>query len=346
MKKPKQSLYPYRLPAEWEPQESTWLTWPQNKKTWGAILPYAENTYLDLSHIILEKQDLYIVVNPGKIPDKLDELSQEDHNYTLHLIQKPTDDCWIRDYGGITVYDNQGERRLIDWEFNSWGGKYPPWENDNNIPKIMEQTLLLEREPVPMILEGGSIDVNGSGILLTTESCLLNPNRNHTLCKEQIEYYLKRKLGVETILWLSGKIKGDDTDGHVDQLARFISPKKIVCTVSDDPSRTHYQSLLENYQSLTYQAEMIGLEVLKLPLPSPMVINNLHIPASYANFILINEGIIVPTFGEPNDNHVLNFFAEQFPEREIFPLDARFINYGQGGLHCISMQIPRILKNP
>jgi agmatine deiminase len=262
---------------------------------------------------------------------------------TLHEI--PTNDAWARDHGPIFVKrqrQGRAELAVTDWLFNSWGQKYGPWDLDDVVPqKIAARFNLPVFEP-GIVLEGGSIDVNGQGALLTTEACLLNPNRNPTLSREEIEDYLRAYLGVQKILWLGDGIAGDDTDGHIDDLARFVDPSTVVCVVEEDPTDVNYACLQENYARLRRMTDQAGnpLRVIPLPMPSPVEHDGNRLPASYANFYIANGVVLVPTYDCPNDQRALALLQEAFPSRRIIGIHCADLVWGLGAIHCVTQQQP------
>ena len=309
-------------------------------------MPQIEKTYESITQAILQHQDLHILVNSlelqKKVEQRLHPYSQSS-SYSLTIHIQPTNDCWIRDYGCITVqHISQETSKIIHWGFNSWGEKYPPWNADNSISHYMgkvHQNRVHNMED--FILEGGSIDTNGKGLLLTTKQCLLHSNRNPKYNLVEIERILKQNLGVKHILWLQRGIDGDDTDGHVDNLARFISPNKILCSVETNTSDPNYKILQENWELLQAYAKEYKLDIQSLPMPSPIRLNGLRTPASYANFLIINGAVLLPIFQDPKDKEAIEILQTCFPNRMIYPIDSKHLSFGQGGLHCISMQVSK-----
>jgi agmatine deiminase len=262
-------------------------------------------------------------------------------NVTLHDI--PTDDVWIRDSGPTFLVGPPGSPpALIDWGYNAYGRKYPNYQQDDAIGRRIARTLGRVCYEPGMILEGGSIDVDGRGTLLTTEECLLNPNRNPQLSRAEIEQYLAENLGVRKVLWLAGGIIGDDTDGHIDELARFVAPKIVVAAVEDDPQDANYASLQENLRRLRTctDADDAPLEIIPLPMPRPVVYDGKRLPASYCNFYLANGIAIVPQFDDPADAKAVDIFGRVLKDRRIVPLPARDLVLGLGAFHCITQQEP------
>lgn len=262
-------------------------------------------------------------------------------NVTLHDI--PTNDAWIRDSGPTFLAGAPGlPPALVDWNYNAWGGKYPPYENDDAIGRRIARTLGRVCHCPNMVLEGGAIDVDGNGALLTSEECLLNPNRNPQLSREQIEQILAEYLGIRKVLWLGRGIVGDDTDGHVDELARFVGPKRVVAAVEENSRDENYASLQENLRRLRSFTDADGapLEVIPLPMPRPMHCEGQRLPASYCNFYLANQIAIVPQFGDPADQKAVEILADVLKGRRIVPLEAHDLIWGLGAFHCITQQEP------
>jgi agmatine deiminase len=258
----------------------------------------------------------------------------------------PTNDAWCRDHGPIFVQREQGgarEQLILDWGYNAWGGKYPPFDLDNEIPRLVAEQYGIERVSPGMILEGGSIEVNGEGILLTTEACLLNPNRNPELNKAQIEQRLRDHLGVRKILWLGEGIVGDDTDGHIDDITRFYRPDGFITAVEPNRRDPNHRILEENLERLRGFRTPAGgkFELVTLPMPKPFAFEGQRVPASYANFLIINGAVLVPTFRQKRrDAEACAIIGGCFPGREVVPIDCYHLIWGLGTLHCISQQQP------
>jgi agmatine deiminase len=263
----------------------------------------------------------------------------------VRLVRVATQDAWIRDYGPIFVQDRaqKGRQVLLDWGFNSWGGKYPPWDLDDAVPRALGGLLGLPVVTPGMVLEGGSIDVDGEGTLLTTESCLLHRNRNPELSRNDIEARLRQYLGVDRILWLGDGIQGDDTDGHVDDLTRFFAPGRVVTAVESDPKDVNYRPLQENLERLRGMRDAQGrrLEIVELPMPPPLFHQGARCPASYANFLIGNGCVLLPTFGSARDSIAAGILGELFPGRRIVAVPCGDLVWGLGAVHCVSQQQPR-----
>jgi agmatine deiminase len=256
----------------------------------------------------------------------------------------PTNEPWCRDHGPIFLTrDLEPRLAVVDWDYNAWGNKYPPFDLDDVVPTRLAQILNVPAFYPRMILEGGAIDVNGAGALLTTESCLLNPNRNPNLRREEIEQRLRDFLGVREILWLGDGIAGDDTDGHVDDLARFVSERTIVTVVEDDRHDENYAPLQENLARLR-EMKICGrsIDIVTLPMPKRIVREGLRLPASYANFYIANSCVLVPIFADPADELALSILRECFPGRRVVGINCRELIWGLGTFHCLTQQQPAV----
>ena len=371
-----------RYPAEWENQCATWLSWPHNEKEWGKErLQKIRRFHIELINKILEFQDVNLVFANK---DLLEEVSFDKqfvkaiHEFPQRLKKMilPNNDIWIRDYGpfflwhceegrnsdeassqttsrsgdyfGTKAPRNDAYRKplILDFEFNAWGGKFPPWDLDNNIPKEIAFSLGYEIESYPIIMEGGSLEFSGDGLILTTEQCLLNKNRTLTLSKANIENILKSAFNIEEMIWLKQGLEGDHTDGHIDNVARFANPRKVLICKSNDKKDGNYEHLnksIEYLKKWTHPKKGYKLEVIELPMPDRMEIKNERIPNSYANFIFVNGGVIIPTFNCPSDKTALEIFKKAFPDRKIAEIDCSLLIEEGGGLHCMTKQEPQLL---
>jgi agmatine deiminase len=333
------------MPAEWEPQAAVWLSWPHRHATWpGAFQPIPEK-FAEIAAQISRREKVRInLARPlrRQAQTLLNRAGADPAN--VELYDHPTDDAWCRDHGPIfVVNDRTGEVALTDWKFNAWGRKYPRYAQDNRIPARVARALGLRRFAQPMVLEGGSIDVNGQGLLLTTEACLLNPNRNPQLDRAQIEQHLRDALGVQTIIWLGEGILGDDTDGHVDDLSRFFRADGIVTMVEPNRRDGNHRALQENLERLQALRTPAGRKftIVELTMPAARSQNNWRLPASYANFLILNGAVLMPAFRQPRrDAAAAEVLAACFPDREIVPIDCLELVWGLGTLHCLSQQQP------
>jgi agmatine deiminase len=259
----------------------------------------------------------------------------------LHDI--PTNDAWTRDHGPIFLTGPGGEPpALVDFGYNAWGGKYPPFDLDDQVPRRIAEELRYRRFEPGIVLEGGSIDGNGRGTVLTTEQCLLNPNRNPGLGKQDVERVLRDYLGIMNVLWLGSGIEGDDTDGHIDELARFVGPSKVVAAVEDDPSDVNHGPLRENFERLKRMKDEAGkpLDVIPVPMPRAHYFRDQRLPCSYMNFYIANGLVILPFFGDPRDESIWTLFVKLFPDRRVVGMDAIDLVWGLGGFHCVTQQQP------
>jgi len=335
----------YRMPAEWEPHAATWLSWPRRE---GISFPDSFNRVLPalraMVEALIESEQVCINICNGAHEAEaravLDGLSME--RVTFYRI--PTNEPWCRDHGPIFLTRNADPRlAIVDWDYNAWGGKYPPCDLDEVVPTRAAQFLHLPVFYPRMVLEGGSIEVNGAGALLTTESCLLNPNRNPSLGRAEIEQRLRDYFGVEDILWLAEGIEGDDTDGHIDDLARFVSENTVVTVVEENREDKNYEPLQENLARLRQsKVEQGEIEIVTLPMPKKVVREKQRLPASYANFYIANACVLVPTFADPVDEAALSIFQRLFPDRRVIGIDCRELIWGLGTFHCLTQQQPAV----
>ncbi len=328
------------MPAEWEPHAATWLSWPHNLETWPGKFDPVPAVFAQLvGHL---QEPVHILVTGEAMAQEVQSLLQAQGAWRADIQLHPivTNDCWARDHGPIFI-TRPGELALVDWGFNSWGGKYGPWDDDDQVPTQVADLLGLPRFSPGIILEGGSIDVNGQGLALTTEQCLLNRNRNPHLTRTDLEQYLRDYLGVEQVLWLGEGIVGDDTDGHIDDLARFVNPTTVVCVLEEDPADENYALLQANYERLLRLAGDPGLTVHALPMPSAHYYDGVRLPASYANFYIANGVVLVPVFGDPQDAIALATLQKLFPNRKVMGIYCTDLVWGLGALHCVTQQQPR-----
>jgi agmatine deiminase len=344
----------YRMPAEWEPHEATWIAWPHNRDDWSGKFATIPWVYVEIARHLAASERVHIVVQGqttrGQATAKLRRAGVDPGRVAFHDF--PTDRVWLRDSGPIFIRGD-GELIATDWLFNGWA-KYPNWHNDAQLPERIAAALRLRvvaamhDRPSGMarvVLEGGAIDVNGQGLLLTTEECLLSDVqvRNPGLTRADYEKLFADYLGVRKVLWLGRGIAGDDTHGHVDDLARFVGPRTVVTVIEEDPSDTNYAPLQENLERLRGMTDLDGrpLEVVTLPMPAPLYFDGQRLPASYANFYIANNRVLVPTFNDPNDRKALGILAELFPERKVIGIHSVDLVWGLGTLHCLTQQEPR-----
>jgi len=335
------------MPPEWAPHRGTWLSWPHRESSWPGIFHRIPPIFVHIVETLVPHEQVYLnVTGPDMEADVRSRLTHADvplDRVVFH--HHPTDDAWVRDHGPIFLQrsgDGQPEEAVLDWRYNSWGGKYPPFDNDNAIPGRIAGHYGLRRFVPGLVMEGGSIDVNGAGTLLTTESCLLNPNRNPGRTKAEIEQALRDHFNVEHILWLGDGIAGDDTDGHVDDLTRFVGPSTVVTAIETDPTDVNFDILNSNRERLAGMTDQDGrpLRIVELPMPHPVYHDGERLPASYANFYVANGLVLVPTFNDPRDAEALEALARLFPGRRVVGLDAVDLLLGQGTIHCSTQQQP------
>ncbi|MFZ2470671.1 MAG: agmatine deiminase family protein [Methanothrix sp.] len=335
----------YHMPAEWERHEAIWLSWPYDRDSFPEI-EAVEKAYTAIIKAIHESEIVNLLVK-DKLAQKdvVDRLKSEKvdlHRIHFHVINYA--DVWFRDYGPtFVVRENEAGKSVaaVNWIFNAWGEKYAELMGDSRIGSLINDDLKMERFLPGIVMEGGSIDVNGCGTVLTTEQCLLNKNRNPSLNKEKIEGYLREYLGVQKVIWLKEGIAGDDTDGHVDDIARFVNPTTVLCAYEDDPEDENFLPLKQNYELLCRETDQDGLPltVIKLPMPGKVGAQR-RLPASYANFYIGNDVVMVPVFGHRNDSVALKIIGEAFPERKVVGINCREMVHGLGTVHCISQQQP------
>ena len=335
----------YHMPAEWEPHEGTWISWPKDKDSFPEkILEQVENIYLQMIQVLQKSEKVFLLVNDNKweesVRDKFESNGVKTKNVVFHRIKSV--DVWTRDYGPIFIKHKNGEVAATKWIFNAWGGKYDELKSDNKAGEEIVKASKAKVFTPDIILEGGSIDVNGKGTLLTTEGCLLNKNRNSKLSKTQIEEYLKNYLGVENFIWLKEGIAGDDTDGHVDDIARFVNENTVVCAFEDNPGDENYAALKRNFELLGKSKDQDGdrLNVVKLPMPGKVTYEQGRLPASYANFYIANKSILLPIFNHKNDKLAIGILQNLFPKKNIVPIYCTPLTYGFGAIHCVTQQQP------
>lgn len=335
----------FRMPAEWEPQEAVWLSWPHNYETWPRQFRPIPYVFGRIVAAISRYQEVRINAAANLHERARWFCAKGDADLSrVKFFDHPTNDTWCRDHGPIFVKnDATGEVALTDWAYNAWGGKYPPYDLDNEIPPSIAGALGLRRFVNDMVLEGGSIEVNGEGLLLTSEQCLLNENRNPHLNRAQIEKNLKDFLGIKQVLWLGEGIWGDDTDGHIDDMTRFYKADGFITCVEPNENDKNHPMLADNLERLKSFRTPAGkrFSIVELPMPKPFGFQRRRVPASYANFLVINGAVLVPTFRQlKRDREALEIIGSCFPGREIVGLDCYHLIWGLGTLHCISQQQP------
>lgn len=338
----------YRMPAEWEPHEGTWLSWPKDPITWPEQLPQVEKIYAQMIEALSPHEKIFLLVNNEKteraVREKLSSKKIFESNLKIHQI--PTVDAWIRDYGPNFIVRQNGSRKELafnHWIFNAWGNKYEELKKDTNVPKTIEPIVNVPVFRPGLVLEGGSIDVNGQGTCLTTEQCLLARTRNPHLTRQEIEQNLKDYLGVTNIIWLGEGIIGDDTDGHIDDIARFTHENTVVCAIEENSSDPNFKPLQDNLRRLERSKNEKGkkLNIVPLPMPGPVKYEGDRLPASYTNFLIANNVILVPIFNHKNDDKALGTLEKLFPKRKVIGIPCQDMVVGLGAIHCVSQQQPK-----
>jgi agmatine deiminase len=334
----------YRMPAEWEPHEATWLSWPRRE---GISFPGAYNDVLPalvaMVDALCESELVRINVESESQEKEIRRILHDtDH---VQFFPIPTNEPWCRDHGPVFITRRETPRlAVVDWDYNAWGGKYPPFDLDEVVPTKIASYFNLPVFYPRLVMEGGSIDLNGSGTLLTTTSCLLNPNRNPTRSKKQIEQALRDFLGVRNILWLGDGIEGDDTDGHVDDITRFVDRTTVVTAVEEGLSDLNHEPLAANLERLQNMRVEDGapIKVVKLPMPPRVEKEGQRLPASYANFYIANNVVLLPVFDSPKDEQAADVLQRCFPARRIVGINCRDLVWGLGAFHCLTQQQPAV----
>jgi agmatine deiminase len=340
----------FRMPAEWEPHEATWIAWPHNSRDWPGKFANIAWVYVDIVRHLHKCETVRILVNDAAAEKQARrQLKRAGIDMAaVEFFLCPTNRVWTRDYGPLFAKGPDGSVALTNWHFNAWA-KYADWQKDDAIPSAIARSLGMKMwEPVAdgqrVVLEGGSIDVNGEGLLLTTEECLLGKiqARNPSLGREGIEKVLSDYLGVRKVLWLGHGIAGDDTHGHVDDVARFVGPGTVVCTVEENEEDENNQPLADNLARLKEMTDEKGkpLQIVSLPMPEPLYFAGQRLPASYVNFYVANDLVLVPTFNDAHDRKALGILADLFPGRKIVGIHAVDLVWGLGTLHCLTQQQP------
>ncbi len=337
----------YHFPAEFEKHDATWLSWPHKEASWPGKIETIYPAYSFFVKTLAQSEKVNINVADeimkSNATDHLIRAGADTSNVKFHL--NPTNDAWCRDHGPAYVVNRKEKTKaIVDWGYNAWGEKYPPYDLDDVVPtRIGKDQKLMVFNP-GIVMEGGSVDFNGAGTILTTTSCLLNKNRNPHLTQQQIESYLMEYYGAEQILWLGDGIVGDDTDGHIDDITRFVNRDTVVTVVEENKSDDNYEPLQENLKALKKMRLIDGKEiaVIELPMPSPIVYEGQRLPASYGNFYICNRYVILPTFRDRNDHRALEILQKAFPKHEIVGIDSVDIIWGLGSFHCLSQQEPSV----
>ena len=347
-KKPKE--LGYFFPAEWHPHRATWLSWPHKEASWPSKLNAVYKPYSQFIKEVSVGEHVCINVSDAAMEAfAADCLREADVDLSrVSFYHHPTDDAWCRDHGPAFLLNPDAEVKkvIVDWDYNAWGDKYPPYEQDDVIPTLIGKALGIPVYHPRIVMEGGSVDFNGKGTILTTKACLLNKNRNPHLSQSQIEEYLYQYYGVSQILWLGDGIVGDDTDGHIDDITRFVNEDTVVTVVEENRTDENYHILQENLQLLSKMRLLNGkqLNIIELPMPTPVLYEDQRLPASYANFYISNAAVVAPTYrDEKNDHKALDILSTCFPDRDVVGIDSTDVIWGLGSWHCLSQQEPLVL---
>jgi agmatine deiminase len=338
----------YVFPAEFAPHTATWLSWPHKEASWPGkihtIYPYYSEFVKELA--LSEKVRINVVDEAMQafatkhLQDAQVDMSQVE--FFLH----PTNDAWCRDHGPAFLINPNAEQKkvVVDWGYNAWGGKYPPFDLDDVIPTLIAKRFGLPVYNPGIVMEGGSVEFNGNGTLLTSTACLLNPNRNAHLNQDQIENYLRNYYGIEQVLWVDEGIVGDDTDGHIDDTIRFVNEDTVLTVVETNKQDENYELLQQNLRQLKQMRLLNGkqLNIIELPMPEAVDFEDQRLPASYANFYIANRSVIVPTYRCAADDIALQIIQQSFPDRKVVGIDSTEIIWGLGSFHCLSQQEPAV----
>ena len=340
----------YRMPAEWEKQQSTLIGWPYNKNDWPGKFKNVPRIFAKIISKITESQDVNLLIKNNKSKSVIKRLLKENNTNIrkIKFIICKTDRVWMRDIGPIFIKDKKNQNILLNWKFNGWA-KYKNYRLDNKVnlqiknyyrgniisPKFNKKLI---------VLEGGSIDVNGKGLLITTKECLLSKvqQRNSFLKIKDYNYIFQKFFGVKKVIWLNKGIEGDDTHGHVDDIARFVNSNKVFVAYENNKKDKNYKNLNENFEIFKkIKINSSRIKIRKIPMPSPIYINKVRVPASYLNFYILNKFVLLPIFNDPKDKIVIKIFEEEFKDRRIIPIDCSELIWGFGAIHCLTQQEPK-----
>lgn len=337
----------YHFPAEFEPHEATWLSWPHKEESWPGKIATIYAPYAKFIKAVSENEKVRINVNDEEMKLFAESvLAHENVNMQqIEFFFHPTNDAWCRDHGpAFVINPDKKEKAIVDWGYNAWGNKYPPYNLDDVIPTLIAKQLNLPVFYPNIIMEGGSVEFNGKGTLLTSKFCLLNPNRNPQLNQQQIENYLREYYGVEQILWVDEGIEGDDTDGHIDDTVRFVNEDTVIAVVEENKDDENYAPLQKNLQQLSTMRLLNDkqLNIIELPMPDEIIYETQRLPASYANFYIANNIVVVPIFNCDKDAKALQIIQQCFPSRKVIGINSVDIIWGLGSFHCLSQQEPKV----
>jgi agmatine deiminase len=337
----------YYFPAEFAPHEATWLSWPHKEASWPDKIETIYQPYAQFIKALTESELVRINVNDERMKSFAQQilLKENVNMQQVEFFHHPTDDAWCRDHGpAFIINPNKKEKAIIDWNYNAWGNKYPPYDLDDVIPTLIAKYFNLRVFYPNIVMEGGSVEFNGKGTLITSKSCLLNHNRNPQLNQQQIENYLREYYGVEQILWVDEGIEGDDTDGHIDDTVRFINENTVIAVIEENKEDENYEPLQKNLKALKEMRLLNGrqLNIVELPMPDEVIYEGQRLPASYANFYIANNVVIVPLYDCDKDAQALEIIQQCFPSRKVIGINSVDIIWGLGSFHCLSQQEPKV----
>jgi agmatine deiminase len=337
----------YFFPAEWHTHTATWLSWPHKEASWPGKIETIYKPYCQFIKAVSEGENICI-----NVANETLEVFAKQHltnaNVDLSKIKffhHPTNDAWCRDHGpAFLINPTEKKKIIVDWNYNAWGNKYPPYDLDDVIPTLIGEKLHLPVYHPNIIMEGGSVEFNDAKTLITSTACLLNPNRNPSLNQSQIENYLFNYYGVEQVLWVDEGIIGDDTDGHIDDTVRFVNTDTVITVIEENKNDENYSLLQHNLKQL-YQMRLLNgkqLNIVELPMPDEVIWEDQRLPASYANFYIANKYVVVPTFRSKKDDAALSIIQECFTDRKVIGIDSTDVIWGLGSWHCLSQQEPAV----
>lgn len=338
----------YYFPAEFAPHEATWLSWPHKEASWPGKIEAIYPFYAQFIKVLSQSEKVRInVADEAMKTFALKHIEQAGADLSqVEFYFHPTNDAWCRDHGPAFLINPAAEQKkvIVDWDYNAWGGKYPPFDLDDVIPTLIGKQFNIPVFHPGIVMEGGSVEFNGAGTLLTSTACLLNPNRNPHLNQEQIENYLRNYYGVEQILWVDEGVVGDDTDGHIDDTVRFVNEDTVLTVIEENSEDENYPLLQHNLKQLKQMRLLNGkqLNIIELPMPDAVIWEDQRLPASYANFYISNKHVIVPTFRCAKDDLALSMIQSCFKDREVIGIDSTEIIWGLGSFHCLSQQEPAV----
>lgn len=337
----------FSFPAEWAKQEALWLSWPHKEESWPGKIETIYQPYCEFIKAVATGQKVRInVANEDMKAFAIAALKKVAADFSnIEFYFNPTNDAWCRDHGpAFLINQTTNKKAIVDWGYNAWGGKYPPFDLDDVIPTRIAREFNLPLFTPNIVMEGGSVEFNGAGTVMTTTACLLNENRNPEFTKEQIETYLREFYGQEQVLWLGDGIVGDDTDGHIDDITRFVNENTVLTVVEENPADENYAILQENLETLRSFKLLNGesLNIIELPMPAAVVYEDTRLPASYANFYIANDVVVVPIFNDKNDQKALDIIQDCFPTRKVIGINSVDIIWGLGSFHCLSQQEPAL----